>query len=241
MSSTAHPEVTSGPPHVHHMDSHTAYHAAKLGMWLFLATELLLFGVLFASFAIYRYEFLDEFQRAALQLDWKLGGLNTLILIFSSFTAALAVDAAQHGNNKRVSKLLLVTIGCGFIFLVIKYIEYSHKAQMGLFPTFELGDWSFLGLGYVTLFPCPEGAEFCWNSTEFSRDFKMYFGLYYSMTMLHALHVIIGMGLLIWVWTKSRKNRFSAEYYTPVEIGALYWHLVDLIWIYLFPLLYLVD
>lgn len=204
-----------GPPHVHHMDSTTAYQAAKFGMWLFLATEVLLFSVLFASFAIFRWEYLQEFHHASRDhLDWKLGALNTAVLLFSSFTAALAVDAAQHGDNKRVSKNLIVTIICGFIFLIIKSIEYTSKYHHGLFPG---------------------GAEFA------KPEYKMFFGLYFTMTGLHALHVVIGMGLLTWVLRKSLKNRFSGKYYTPVEVGALYWHLVDLIWIYLFPLLYLVG
>lgn len=225
MSVSVHEVSPGDPPHVHHMDSTTAYHAAKLGMWLFLATEILLFGVLFTSFAIFRYEYLGQFHEGSLQLDWKLGSVNTLVLIFSSFTAALAVDAAQHGNNKKVVRNLLISVVCGFIFLCIKYIEYSHKFELGIFP----------GL------TCTPEMEYCWNSPEFTRSFKMYFGLYYAMTGLHALHVIFGMGLLTWVLLKARKNRFSERYYTPVEVGALYWHLVDLIWIYLFPLLYLID
>lgn len=212
-----HGEVT-GPPHVHHMDAPTAYQAAKLGMWLFLATEILLFGGLFASFAIFRWYYLEEFHAASHHLDWKLGMTNTVVLIFSSFTAALAVDAAQHGDNKKVTKLLATTVACGFIFLIIKYFEYSHKFHAGIFP----------------------GTEY-FNSPEFNAEYKTFFGLYYCMTGLHALHVIFGMAILGWVLTKSRKNRFSPDYYTPVEVGALYWHLVDLIWIYLFPLLYLVG
>lgn len=200
------------------MDAPTAYEAAKLGMWLFLATEILLFGGLFAAFAIYRWYYLAEFHAASHHLDWKLGMLNTIVLIASSFTAALAVDAAQHGNNKRVTKCLSFTIFCAFIFLVIKYIEWHHKFEMGYFPG------------------RPE-----FNSSDFNAHYKTFFGLYYCMTGLHALHVIFGMGILTWVLTKSVKNRFSPDYYTPVEVGALYWHLVDLIWIYLFPLLYLVG
>lgn len=216
-----------GPPHIHHMDSTTAYGAAKLGMWLFLATEILLFGVLFTSFAIFRWMYLPEFQEAATHLDWRYGGFNTLVLIFSSFTAALAVDAAQHGDNAKVRRNLVITIVCALIFLVIKYIEYSGKAAHGI--------WPFLS-------DCHQhGDHLCWGTPEFSAKYKMYFGLYYCMTGLHALHVIIGMGILGWVYSKARKNRFSSDYYTPVEVGALYWHLVDLIWIYLFPLLYLVE
>ena len=207
-----------GPPHVHHMDAPTAYEAAKLGMWLFLATEILLFGGLFAAFAIFRWYYLAEFHHASSELNWKLGMTNTIVLIASSFTAAVAVDAAQHGNNKRVTQYLIFTILCAIAFLVIKYIEWSGKYHHGLFP----------------------GTEF-FNSAKFNTDYKTFFGLYYCMTGLHALHVIFGMGILLWVLSKSMKNRFSPDYYTPVEVGALYWHLVDLIWIYLFPLLYLVG
>ena len=201
-----------GPPHVHHMDSTTAYEAAKLGMWLFLATEILLFAVLFSSFAIYRWYYLAEFHAGSHHLNWKLGATNTAVLLFSSFTAAIAVDAAQHGRNKDVVKYFAVTILCGAIFLVIKYFEYSSKYHAGLFPG---------------------GANFF--------EYRNFLGLYFCMTGLHALHVVIGMGLLYWGLSKAKKDRFSGEYYTPIEIGALYWHLVDLIWIYLFPLLYLVG
>ena len=209
--------VEQGPPHVHHMDPVTAYQAAKLGMWLFLATEILLFGGLFAAFAVYRWMYLDNFHAASTHLNWYLGATNTVVLLISSYFAAVAVDAAQHGDNKKVSRLLIGTIACGFIFLVIKFFEYKAKYDYGYFPTF--------------------GGS---NGIEYEK-FKSYFGLYYCMTGLHGLHVIIGMGILAWVLKKSRANRFSANYYTPVEVGALYWHLVDLIWIYLFPLLYLVG
>jgi len=212
-----------GPPHVHHMDPVTAYHAAKLGMWLFLATEVLLFGGLFAAYALYHWMYLEEFHHASSHLDWRLGALNTVVLLFSSFTAALAVDAAQKGNNKLVQRNLTITIACALIFLVIKAVEYTSKYHHGLFP------------GAVS----PEGVA--WYSAEFGEAYRCYFGLYFVMTGLHAFHVVAGMVLLTWVLTKARKNRFSPNYYTPVEVGALYWHLVDLIWIYLFPLLYLVG
>ncbi len=205
-------QVLKGPPHVHHMDSTTAYHAAKLGMWLFLATEILLFAVLFCCFAIFRWYNLEEFHAGSQHLNWKLGATNTVVLLFSSFTAAMAVDAGQHGDNKRVVKNLIITIICGGIFLVIKFFEYKAKYDHGLWP------------GAANYF-----------------EYKNFLGLYFCMTALHALHVVIGMSLLGWVLMKAMKNRFSDDYYTPVEIGALYWHLVDLIWIYLFPLLYLVG
>jgi len=211
-----------GPPIAHHMDPVTAYHAAKLGMWLFLATEILLFGGMFAAYALYHWMYFEEFHNASRQLNPIIGGFNTVVLLFSSFTAALAVDAAQHGRNDKVVKNLLITIVCALIFLVVKYFEWSAKAEHGLFP----------GTSH-------DGIAF--NSPEFITMYASFFGLYYCLTGLHGIHVVAGMCLLIWVMQKARKNRFSQDYYTPVEIGALYWHLVDLIWIYLFPLLYLVG
>jgi len=214
-----HVEVGPGdPPHIHHMDTPTAYAAAKLGMWLFLGTEILLFGGLFAAFAVYRSLHLEQFHAASHMLDWKMGATNTLILLFSSYTAAMAVDTAKQGHNKKTFNYLLVTIICGSIFLVIKYFEYGSKIHHGMFP----------GMSE-------------WYTPDSMAKYSVFFGLYYCMTALHALHVILGMGLLAWVATKARRDRFSGRYYTPVEMGALYWHLVDLIWIYLFPLLYLVG
>ena len=220
-----------GPPHVHFMDPPTAYSSAKLGMWLFLATELLLFGVLFAAFAIFSNTYPAEFKAASQHLNWVMGGINTVILLVSSYFAAGAVTAAQKGDNKRVVKLLGLTLLCGFGFLIVKYFEYSHKYHIGLFP-FSQGCNPANAVGEC----------FSWNSPDFNEHFRMYFGLYYVMTGLHALHVVIGMILIaVWPLKLARKNRFSGKYYTPVENGALYWHLVDLIWIYLFPLLYLVE
>lgn len=294
--------IETGPPHVHHMDAKTAYQSAKLGMWLFLATEILLFGGLFTAFAIYRYLYLEEFTQAAMNLDWRMGAINTAILIFSSFTAAIAVDAAQHGDNKRVRKNVLITLICGVGFLVIKFFEYKGKAHHGIFPggaeNFSLiiflgailiagaaftiaachkykvklvgvcsvllvvafyfisDSLSHMEFDLATLIPfggkealdvhhavsTVDYSEIFKKSDDYSAFFghRVFFGLYYCMTGLHALHVILGMGLLFWVFIKAETNRFSTDYYTPVEVGALYWHLVDLIWIYLFPLLYLV-
>lgn len=206
------------PPIVHHMDSHTAYDAARLGMWLFLATEVLLFGGLFAAYLFYHWMYFGEFHHASRSLNWQLGALNTIVLLFSSYLAVMAVDSIKQGKSDKAFKFLAGTIGCGLIFLVIKTIEYSTKYSHGLFPTLDT-----------------------FNSPEHLHEYKMFFGLYFCMTGLHALHVILGMGLLLWAGLKVKAGHFSAKYYTPVEVGALYWHLVDLIWIYLFPLLYLVG
>lgn len=214
MSTIAHTaEVKPGdPPHIHHMDTPTAYGAAKLGMWLFLGTEILLFSVMFCSFAIMRYFHLQEFHAGSHHLNKWLGAANTAVLLFSSWTAALAVGAAQTNNNKNVVKYFGISIFCGGIFLVIKTYEYYHKYTDGMFL------W---------------GPNF--------HEFKNFLGLYFCMSGLHALHVIIGMCLMGWVVWHAKRNRYSSRYFTPVELGALYWHLVDLIWIYLFPLLYLVG
>jgi len=207
-------EIPGEPPHIHHMDPPTAYGAAKLGMWLFLGTEILLFAVLFCSFSIMRWFHLEEFHEASHHLNLWAGAGNTAVLLFSSFTAAAAVTAAQSGNNKGVVRYFGISILCGGIFLVVKFFEYRAKFEHGMFPF--------------------------WHRDNF-YEFKNFLGLYYCMTSLHALHVVIGMAIMGWVVNKARRNRFSARYYTPVELGALYWHLVDLIWIYLFPLLYLVG
>jgi len=203
------------PPIIHHMDSHTAYGAAKLGMWLFLATEVLLFAVMFCSFAIMRYYHLSEFHDASHHLNLWAGALNTAILLFSSYTAAVAVTKAQQGDNAAVVKNFGISVFCGFLFLIVKTYEYTGKAHHGMFPV-------------------------VWNSNFY--EYKNFLGIYYCMTGLHALHVIIGMIVMtIYGIVPAMKNRFSGKYYTPVELSALYWHLVDLVWIYLFPLLYLVG
>jgi cytochrome c oxidase subunit III len=203
------------PPHIHHMDSFTAYGAAKLGMWLFLATEILLFAVMFCSFAVMRYYHLTEFHAASHHLNWKLGAFNTIVLLYSSYTAAVAVTKAQKGDNKGVVRNFSISLICGLVFLVVKTVEYIDKAHHGMFP-------------------------FVWNYNFY--EYKNFLGLYFCMTGLHALHVVIGMFVMYWYGIRPAiNNRFSRKYFTPVELGALYWHLVDLIWIYLFPLLYLVG
>jgi cytochrome c oxidase subunit III len=218
--SSIHDDPT-GPPHIHHMDSVTAYGAGKFGMWLFLATELLLFGVMFTSFAIFRWMNLEEFHLASKMLDWRLGAFNTAVLLFSSYTAVLAVDAGHRGDNKSIKKNVSITIFCGVIFLIVKSFEYKSKIEHGLYPN---------------------GTEFLAFQNEGKYGLLSFFGLYFVMTGIHALHVIIGMILLWWYALRpSMKGRFSERYSTPVELSALYWHLVDLIWIYLFPLLYLVG
>lgn len=199
-------EHTFPPGHFHHLEPETAYHSAKLGMWLFLATEVLLFGGLFCGYAIFHHVYYDMFHEGSKSLNPYFGGVNTVVLLVSSFFMAWAVDAAQHGNNRAVISRLNVTLICGLIFMVIKAIEYSIKIEHGLFPPPNI-----------------------------------FYGLYFTMTGLHGIHVLAGMGAVFWAQSLARKQMYSEAYYTPVEVVGLYWHLVDLIWIYLFPLLYLIG
>ncbi len=195
------------PGHYHHFEPEQAYHAGKLGMWIFLATEVHLFGGLFCTFAIYRWRYLHEFNQYAHTLNWKLGALNTLFLLSSSYTMVRAVDAAQKGLNDRVNSWLWKTIACGLCFFVVKGFEYSDK------------------LFHHHIYP----------------NTHIFYGLYFVMTGIHAVHVAVGVGLLYWLTRLAAKEKFTPLYYTPVEVVGLYWHLVDVVWIYLFPLLYLLG
>ncbi|MCB9544346.1 MAG: cytochrome c oxidase subunit 3 family protein [Myxococcales bacterium] len=195
--------------------------SAKMGMWLFLVTEVLLFSGLFVAYTIIKAVNPVMWAEASKQLDATLGTINTVVLIGSSLTVALAVRAAQTNQagekNKQIAGLLGVTILLAGTFLVIKYFEYSHKFHVGLLP----------------------GTHYFFEGINADNP-HLFFGVYFLMTGLHGIHVVIGMVVLTWVMIRSMKGHFYKDYYTPVELGGLYWHLVDLIWIYLFPLLYLV-
>lgn len=198
-------EVSTEHTHVHHMDPAVEYSSSKLGMWLFLGTEILLFGGLFAAYAIFRAKYPEMFMEQHLELNKKMGAVNTCILIFSSLTMAMGVSAIQRGKQKATAILLLITILCGIGFGVVKYFEYSAKFHHHIYP-----------------------------------DTSIFFSLYFMMTGLHMLHVFVGLLILAALLILTMKGKFNAKYSTPVEVGGLYWHLVDLIWIYLFPLLYLI-
>lgn len=202
----------------HHFETPVQqFESAKLGMWLFLAQEILFFSGLFVAYGIFRLQYPEAFAVGSMQLDRIMGGANTIVLLFSSLTAALAVRSAQLGERSKVSTFLLITIGCAFIFLVVKYFEYKAKFEHGLLP----------GVHWGPTHPLPEHTHF-------------FFGIYFMLTGLHGVHVVIGIGVLTWIWLRNQRGEFTKEYWTPVDLSALYWHLVDLVWIYLFPLLYLV-
>jgi cytochrome c oxidase subunit 3 len=249
----AHPDFLQ-----HHFDTpRQQFEASKLGMWVFIATEILMFGGLFCAYAIWRALDPQVFDEAHHFLNKILGASNTIVLLFSSLTAALAVRSAQLGKRDQTTIFLIVTIACAGVFLVIKYFEYSHKIHLGLLPGHCFGHPGFSGsiqngeeVGTCLRVHADQPAgtpEWVHAIDEEGRArllsprANMFFGLYFVMTGLHALHVIVGMSILTWVLVKNIRGKFSKEYFTPVDLGALYWHLVDLVWIYLFPLLYLVG
>ena len=195
------------------------FDTSKLGMWLWLATEILMFGGLFVGFGIMQGRFPEAFVEAHHHLQKELGFLNTVVLLISSFTMVMAVLKARTNKQKQQVVYLAITIICAFIFLGIKYIEYSHKFHDGLLPG------HFYSYAEDTV---PGGHQF------------IFFSFYFMMTGLHGLHIVVGIGLLFWILIRAKRGEFTSNYYTPVDLVGLYWHLVDLIWIYLFPLLYLI-
>lgn len=210
------------PPHLahHFFNIHQQADSVKMGMWLFLVQEILFFAGLFMAYIAMRYIYPDTWLAAAEELDKVMGATNTVVLLTSSLTMALGVRAAQMGNNKAVAGWCAATLVGAYGFMIIKFFEYSHKLHVGLLPG---KFFSFEGLEQ--------------NATEAPQIF---FSVYFMMTGVHGLHVVIGIGVIFWIMMKALGNSFSSENYAAVENVGLYWHLVDLIWIYLFPLLYLV-
>ncbi len=213
--------------HFEHADPNLQHHfadmeqqkdSAKLGMWLFLLTEVLLFGGLFCAYAIYRSWNPDLFHNAHKQLDVVLGTINTVVLITSSVTMALAIRSMQLGQKRWTIINLVATLALAGTFLVIKYFEYAHKFHLGQLP----------------------GKYYTFTGVEGTNP-HVFFSVYFMMTGLHGIHVIAGMGVITWILYRTVKNQFSPSYYTPIEMTGLYWHLVDLIWIFLFPLFYLIS
>jgi cytochrome c oxidase subunit 3 len=288
------------PPHLaHHWQSaQQQFEAGKLGMWLFLATELLLFGGLFAAYAVFRYNHPYMFSWGSQFLDVRYGGTNTVILIASSVTMAMAVSAAQMGRQRALVILLCLTFLGGVGFMGIKYIEYKAKFEHNLLPgtrmydppAHPMGDGGAThqgardadapadapappvptdgadgpaGEGFTipesAIAPAAEGPPGLARPDEAvdghaERDHvdprtdpdrpanaHIFFGIYFCMTGLHGLHVLAGMAVIAWLIVRSARGHFSAAYYTPVDLGGLYWHVVDIIWIFLFPLLYLIH
>jgi len=196
--------------------------SATLGMWIFLATEILFFGGMFLTYTINRHTYPAIFAECSKSLDLKLGGFNTVVLIASSLTMAMSVWSAQVGKKKLVTLFLVLTLLLGSVFLGVKAIEYHAKYEEHHIPGAS--------------FNFEPGSDVATNAHA-----QLFFSLYFAMTGLHAMHMVVGAGLLIWLVKESLKGRFTPEYNTPVENIGLYWHFVDIVWIYLFPLLYLID
>ena len=235
------------------------YSMSRFGMWLFLATEILLFAILFTAYAIAYYRDGEAFHASAKELSVAFGAANTVILLFSSFTVAWGIEAVKRGNNRLMLILFGITIACGVGFLINKKFEYGHKvhevelAKAAIAPelyqalkaenkcedTFDKHHGEDIMVEKCKVVPFNLANI---GSTDKSKPAfaSMFFFLYFIMTGIHGLHIIIGLSLLIWVMYKGFKGEFHPGWYTPVEVSGLYWHLVDLIWIYLFPLLYLV-
>ncbi len=206
----------------HHFSSaEQEFQSGKMGFWLFLATEILLFGGLFCAYFAYHDLYPETFRQGGNQLNWVLGALNTTVLLASSWTMAMAVRSAQRSEKKKMLTFLSLTLLGALIFLTIKYFEYSLKIEHGLLPGRYFTD------DHGVMAGLPFG--------------NLFFALYFTMTGIHGLHVLVGVGLITWMIVLGAKGRFHSGYYTPIDLVGLYWHLVDLIWIFLFPLLYLVP
>lgn len=201
----------------HFVDTEQQFSAGRLGMWLFLGQEVLFFGGLFMAYAATRYLYPETMLAGHEFLDKTMGSINTVVLITSSLTMGLAVRAAQTSKQKPLIMNLTLTIALGCVFLLIKYFEYSHKFEAGFLPGKFYTGQGIEGIPHI------------------------FFGIYFVMTGLHGLHVLVGIGVLTWILSRAMKGEFKSEYYTPVENIGLYWHFVDIVWIFLFPLFYLVK
>jgi cytochrome c oxidase subunit 3 len=205
--------------HAHHFNSvEHEFEAGKLGMWLFLITEVMLFGVYFAAYGLFMYLYPEMYSEAYEHLNKVMGATNTVVLLISSLTMALSIAFIQRDQKRKSMAMLAITFVCACIFLVIKFFEYKAKWDHGLLP----GKF-FTGEG----FKAPNAA--------------LFYSFYFVMTGTHGLHVLIGMGLIAWIMWRMNRGDFNSRKFSAVEFVGLYWHIVDLIWIFLFPLLYLVG
>jgi cytochrome c oxidase subunit 3 len=247
------------PSLAHHFENmEQQREAGTLGMWAFLLTEIMFFGGMFTAYTIYRSMYFTEFTAASGVLDVTMGAINTAVLICSSLTMALAVYYAQHGDRKRLTTFLLLTVLMGGVFLGIKSVEYRHKFEEHVFPAGDFR-WPIKHEGAEEL----QKGHLSSVTTKYSEHasnlakagsipeeisdpataghVRMFFWLYFAMTGFHALHMVIGMVLMLVLARQSWKGKFSKEYHSYIELTGLYWHFVDIVWIFLFPLLYLVD
>ncbi|HJQ67902.1 MAG TPA: cytochrome c oxidase subunit 3 family protein [Blastocatellia bacterium] len=219
----------------HHFDNmEQQREAGTLGMWAFLVTEIMFFGGLFLAYILYRSNYPLEFAEASKGLDALLGGINTVVLICSSLTMALAVYFSQVGNRKLLIICLWLTVLLGLTFLGVKAVEYKDKFDHHHVPGASFR-WEGAG-GHAT----SEESHAPGQEANTSK-IQLFYWLYFAMTGVHALHMIIGIGVMLVLIYMSYKGRFSPEYHSPIELSGLYWHFVDIVWIFLFPLLYLIG
>jgi cytochrome c oxidase subunit 3 len=231
------------PHHQHHFTTmEQQFDTSKIGMWLFLVTEVLLFGGLFVGFGMMQARYPREFVEAHTHLVRWQGALNTVVLLVSSFTMVLAVNAAKKGIKSKQVLFLALTILCACTFLVVKYFEYSHKYEEGWLPGHY---YSYKG---DSIPACPEPSPAVARTQtptgpapQCTNGYATFFSFYFMMTGLHGFHILGGIVVLVWILIRANRGEFSSTYYTPVDLVGLYWHLVDLIWIYLFPLYYLIQ
>lgn len=220
-------ETDSGhhPAHLQHhfVSSEQQFDSAKLGMWLFLITEVLLFSGMFVAYAVFRQWHPVAFAEASATLDVTLGTINTVVLLTSSLTVALSIHYIQRNKVTACVLNLIATLLLAGVFMVIKYFEYTAKFEHGAFPG---GLFDPHGAHYEHLAQIPYAPQF--------------FSIYFVMTGIHGFHVLVGMLVFLWVAWRAWRGAYTDEYYTPVELTGLYWHLVDIIWIFLFPMLYLI-
>ena len=207
-----------------------------VGMWVFLATEVLFFGTLFICLAVYRYQDDAAFTTASEQLDWVIGGINTVLLLTSSLTMVLGVHFARLGWRRPLVWMLVVTALLGIGFLCFKGEEYHKDYVENLIPGWRFNDAEWLERGPST--PASHGAKL---TPEQVPHVKLFLFLYWTMTGLHAFHVVIGIVIIAGLAVLAYRGHYSSVYYTPIEVTGLYWHFVDLVWIFLFPMLYLIG
>ncbi len=261
-----HAATAHGEHVAHHFDTaEQQFESGKLGMWIFLSTEILLFGGLFCAYSVYRSNHPEIFVYAHRFLDKALGATNTAVLICSSVTMAWAVRCAQLGRRKALVRLLATTIVLAFCFLGIKAIEYENKWKEGLLwgkefhaklerpaPPAAPPPKPVTGINPDVTSLIPPAAQgpsglarpgerrFVEEAGGPPHDVQVFFAVYFLMTGLHGIHVIVGIIVLTWLLLRARRGEFGPAYFAPVDLGGLYWHLVDIIWIFLFPLLYLI-
>jgi cytochrome c oxidase subunit 3 len=204
----------------HHFDdSGQQLESSTLGMWVFLLTEMMFFGGMFGGYTVYRNMYPDAFASTSRYMNLTIGAINTAVLITSSLTMVLAVRSAQLGRKRALISFLVLTLVLGCVFLGLKYVEYHEKWVDHHVP----------------------GPGFHYSDTRYAHQAQILFFLYFAMTGMHALHMIVGAGLITTLIVMASRSRFSAEWYTPVDMIGLYWHFVDIVWIFLFPLLYLIG